>query len=492
MTDEGVIDNLTANAATISSANQSHPHDSQAVRMIHSSGDPVPAASAARATPLQGGFDQQWPADPTAYILQKKIGQGAFATVWRAVCTANNQDCAVKILDLEHVDTNFIDIRLEVQAMRLSSHPNVLACHAAFVRDTNLWLVTQLMRKGSSLRSITDARKKIAERLSEAGRDVSSDALLLEDHITYVLHETLLGLRYIHDNGQIHRDIKAFNILLDGDASVRIADFGVSGWLIHGGSQRENTKTFVGTPCWMAPEVMEQVHGYDYKADIWSLGITALELAMGYAPYAKYAPMKVLLLTIQEDPPSLETYDDCGDVSKWSKSFRSMIKLCLQKDPAKRPTIGELLAHKHFRQFADKGFREARRAQMKSEVCELLNDVGETEISEQNNLPGTAPVYVVSSTEENRPAGTTWVFSDGSQVLASSSLPEGDDDKGDFFDEFERQTAGEHFSAQQTTQSTNTNDETEATRAQQVERDEMSDFFDEFEKSTGGENFRKD
>lgn len=133
--------------------------------------------------------------------------------------------------------------------MRLSSHPNVLTCYTAFVNDTNLWLVTPLMSKGSSLHCLQSARKLLRDR-NESPR--------MEDHILYIMHETLLGLQYIHDNGQIHRDIKAGNILLDGNGDVRIADFGVSGWLVQGGSQQEKAQTFVGTPCWMAPEVRKQ------------------------------------------------------------------------------------------------------------------------------------------------------------------------------------------------------------------------------------------
>lgn len=212
-----------------------------------------------------------------------------------------------------------------------------------------LWLVMQLMNKGSCLHVMNLLKKK------GAGEG------LKEEFVAVILNEALKGLQYFHENGQIHRDIKAGNILLDNQGHVVIADFGVSGWMMEGGDRRKNRQTFVGTPCWMAPEVMEQVRGYDYKADIWSLGITALELAKGYAPYARFQPMKVLLLTLQEDPPSLRTYDvrvawmdlccavwrmhllirvcgqqDDGSGHQFSRHFKDVVKVCLQKDPTKR------------------------------------------------------------------------------------------------------------------------------------------------------------
>lgn len=447
----------------------------------------------------------EWPTDPSLYDLIGKIGQGAFASVWRADAKGEDgkekRECAIKVLNLDHVDSNLSEIRLEVQTMRLSSHPNVLPCHAAFVKATDLWLVTQLMRKGSSLHCLDGARRKY--------REMGQPAAKMEDHILYILHETLLGLQYIHDNGQIHRDIKAGNILIDSDGHVRIADFGVSGWLVNAGTHQEKAKTFVGTPCWMAPEVMEQIHGYDYKADIWSLGITALELAKGYAPYARYPPMKVLILTIQEDPPSLDTYDEEDGMEDetdqvdedFTKNFRQLVEKCLQKNPAKRPKSQELLTSKQLDGLQDEATRNARRTALVEQVCEMVEDVGSsTSMSQQiaNNksgsMPGNTPISIIMSTvENNRPAGTTWVFADGSQVLASSTSNNATvDDVMAELDQFGEQTGGEHYKgagagapkslAPSANVGSGNNNE---------EPDELSAFMDEFEMNTQGENFTR-
>ncbi|KAL5710795.1 non-specific serine/threonine protein kinase [Ranunculus cassubicifolius] len=279
---------------------------------------------------MESLYEKNFPLSAKDYEMYEEVGEGVSATVYRALCIPLNATVAVKVLDLEKCNNDSVlaGIQREVQTMSSIDHPNVLRSYCSFTDEHKLWVVMPYMAGGSCLH--------IMKSTHPGGFD--------EPIIATLLYEVLKALAYLHGHGYIHRDVKAGNILIDSNGTVKVGDFGVSASLFDNGDRQRSRNTFVGTPCWMAPEVMQQLHGYDFKADMWSFGITALELARGHAPFSKYSPIKVLLMTLQNAPPSLDHMKD----KRFSKYFRSLVIACLVKDPKKRPSSAKLLKHPFF------------------------------------------------------------------------------------------------------------------------------------------------
>eukprot|EP00075_Anas_platyrhynchos_P016787 XP_027306040.1 serine/threonine-protein kinase 3 [Anas platyrhynchos] len=249
------------------------------------------------------------------FDVLEKLGEGSYGSVFKAIHKESGQVVAIKQVPVE---SDLQEIIKEISIMQQCDSPYVVKYYGSYFKNTDLWIVMEYCGAGS-VSDIIRLRNKT----------------LTEDEIATILKSTLKGLEYLHFMRKIHRDIKAGNILLNTEGHAKLADFGVAGQLTDTMAKRN---TVIGTPFWMAPEVIQEI-GYNCVADIWSLGITSIEMAEGKPPYADIHPMRAIFMIPTNPPPTFRKPE------LWSDEFTDFVKKCLVKNPEQRATATQLLQH---------------------------------------------------------------------------------------------------------------------------------------------------
>ncbi|XP_034033895.1 LOW QUALITY PROTEIN: serine/threonine-protein kinase 10 [Thalassophryne amazonica] len=283
-----------------------------------------------------------------------ELGDGAFGKVYKAKNRESGALAAAKVIETKS-EEELEDYMVEIDILAKCDHRYIVKLLDAFYHDNKLWIMIEFCPGGA-----VDATM------------LELDRGLTEPQIRVVCRQMLEALDYLHGMKIIHRDLKAGNILLMLDGDIKVADFGVSA---------KNTKTlqrrdsFIGTPYWMAPEVVmcETMKDapYDYKADIWSLGITLIELAQIEPPHHELNPMRVLLKIAKSDPPTLD------QPKKWSPEFNDFLKRALDKNQETRPSAAQLLEHPFVRSVMSNRPLLELVAEAKAEVMDEIEDIRE-------------------------------------------------------------------------------------------------------------------
>ncbi|KAN0060033.1 kinase that interacts with cdc31p [Thecaphora frezii] len=257
------------------------------------------------------------------YRRLELVGRGAYGAVYRGVHVATGAAVALKVVNLDTPEDDVSDIQREVallSQLREADQKNVVRYWGCWLKGPELWIVMDFAEGGS------------VRTLMKAGP-------VAEKFCALIVRETLVALAYLHKSGIIHRDVKAANILLTNSGRILLCDFGVAASLASNSNQSKRS-TFVGTPYWMAPEVITEGKTYDQKADVWSLGITIYEMATGNPPLADVEQMRVIMMIPKSKPPRLPAEGD------FSPSMRDFVACCLNEEPKERLTSEELTKHK--------------------------------------------------------------------------------------------------------------------------------------------------